>query len=92
MQEVLAHRDYLMPDGRFARFEFGVSVIVICPSTWLRVVSLSNHLRFVICILLFLYQCFPKKKHAHCRDEGAGTSQGENSRWQTIDQTEGVRR
>ncbi len=28
--------------------EFGILVIVICPSTWLRVVSLSNHLIFVI--------------------------------------------
>jgi len=34
--------------------EFGISVIVICPSTWLRVVSLSNHLIFGICDLEFL--------------------------------------
>jgi hypothetical protein len=34
---------------------FGISVIVICPSTWLRVVSLSNHLIFVICYLEFLF-------------------------------------
>ena len=46
--------------------EFGISVIVICPSTWLRVVSpstllrtvslsngLSNHLLFEICDLEF---------------------------------------
>ncbi len=30
----------------YADFEFGILVIGICPSTWLRVVSLSNHLRF----------------------------------------------
>ena len=29
MQVELVYRYYLMPDGRFARFEFGVSVIVI---------------------------------------------------------------
>ena len=29
-------------------FEFG-----ICPSTWLRVVSLSNHLKFGVCVLSF---------------------------------------
>ena len=47
--------------------EFSILVIVICPSTWLRVVSpstllrtvslsngLSNHLDFVICYLGFL--------------------------------------
>ncbi len=34
--------------------EFWISVIVICPSTWLRVVSLSNHLVFVFCYLKFL--------------------------------------
>ena len=47
--------------------EFGILVIVICPSTWLRVVSpstllrtvslsngLSNHLLFDICDLEFL--------------------------------------
>ena len=28
-------------------FEFWISVFVICPSTWLRLVSLSNHLLFV---------------------------------------------
>jgi len=33
--------------------EFGILVIVICPSTWLRVVSLSNHLIFDICDLGF---------------------------------------
>jgi len=33
---------------------FGIWVIVICPSTWLRVVvSLSNHLLFVIYYLEF---------------------------------------
>ena len=31
-----------------------ISVIVICPSTWLRVVGLSNHLIFDICDLEFL--------------------------------------
>ncbi len=31
-----------------------ILVIVICPSTRLRVVSLSNHLIFVICDLEFL--------------------------------------
>ena len=37
-----------------SRVEFRISVIVICPSTWLRVVvSLSNHLLFVICDLEF---------------------------------------
>jgi hypothetical protein len=37
-----------------SRAEFRISVIVICPSTWLRVVvSLSNHLVFVICYLEF---------------------------------------
>ena len=34
--------------------EFGILVIVICPSTRLRVVSLSNHLIFDICDLEFL--------------------------------------
>jgi len=51
--------------------EFGISVIVICPSTWLRVVSpstllrtvslsngLSNHLIFDICDLEFLFRHF----------------------------------
>ena len=33
--------------------EFGILVIVICPSTWLRVVSVSNHLIFDICDLGF---------------------------------------
>jgi hypothetical protein len=33
--------------------KFGILVIVICPSTWLRVVSLSNHLIFAICDLEF---------------------------------------
>jgi len=34
--------------------EFWISVIVFCPSTWLRVVvSLSNHLVFVFCYLKF---------------------------------------
>jgi hypothetical protein len=31
-----------------------ILVIVICPSIWLRVVSLSNHLLFEICDLEFL--------------------------------------
>jgi len=35
--------------------EFGILVIVICPSTRLRVVSLSNHLIFDICDLEFLF-------------------------------------
>ena len=35
--------------------EFGILVIVICPSTWLRVVvSLSNHLVFVFCYLVLV--------------------------------------
>ena len=40
---------------KLSRFEFRILVIVICPSTWLRVVvSLSNHLVFVFCYLNFL--------------------------------------
>ena len=35
--------------------EFAILVIVICPSTLLRVVSLSNHLIFGICDLEFLF-------------------------------------
>jgi hypothetical protein len=35
--------------------EFRILVIVICPSTRLRVVSLSNHLIFAICYLEFLF-------------------------------------
>ncbi len=37
----------------FSLCPFGILVIVICPSTRLRVVSLSNHLIFVICDLEF---------------------------------------
>jgi hypothetical protein len=44
--------------------EFGILVIVICPSTWLRVVSLSNHLLFDICDLEFLVT------PADCRKRG----------------------
>jgi hypothetical protein len=40
--------------------EFGILVIVICPSTWLRVVSLSNHLIFDICDLEFLILYYSK--------------------------------
>jgi len=36
-------------------FEFLISVIGICPSTGLRVVSLSNHLIFGICDLKFTF-------------------------------------
>ena len=35
-------------------------VIVICPSTWLRVVSLSNHLIFGICYLELLFLQYSK--------------------------------
>jgi hypothetical protein len=40
--------------------EFGILVIVICPSTWLRVLSLSNHLIFDICDLEFLILYYSK--------------------------------
>jgi hypothetical protein len=46
-------RSYIRSKTNCLRFR--ISIIVICPSTWLReVVSLSNHLIFVFCYLKFL--------------------------------------
>ena len=46
-----------IPQGKYQMIETGLEICilinVICPSTWLRVVSLSNHLHFVICYLEF---------------------------------------